>query len=100
MQRFSINFKTSLKRCTGVDRESIFRSRQICENSIPPIASGKITGFVIINSLVPMLSNVFTCFERKAFCMFNANKVFVLYCIKQFKCLNKTKPNSGPVKYI
>ena len=45
----------------------------------------KITGLLKIISLVTIL-NVFTCFWRNAFCMFKANKVFVLYLQNTHAC--------------
>ena len=44
------------------------------ENSIPPIASGKLFPWYLCLMYV-------YAFGEKHFCMFNANKVFVLYCI-------------------
>ena len=44
------------------------------ENSIPPIASGKLFPWYLCLMYVYV-------FGEKHFCMFNANKVFVLYCI-------------------
>ena len=52
------------------------------ENSIPPIASGKLFP-IASGKLFPWylcLMYVYA-FGEKHFCMFNANKVFVLYCI-------------------
>ena len=44
------------------------------ENSIPPIASDKLFPWYLCLMYV-------YAFGEKHFCMFNANKVFVLYCI-------------------
>ena len=44
------------------------------ENSFPPIASGKLFPWYLCLMYV-------YAFGEKHFCMFNANKVFVLYCI-------------------
>ena len=48
------------------------------ENSIPPIASGKLFPWYLCLMYV-------YAFGEEHFCMFNANKVFVLYCIVLIK---------------
>ena len=60
------------------------------ENSFPPIASGKLFPWYLCLMYV-------YAFGEKHFCMFNANKVFVLYCIVSKAEEIKKKENMLPI---